>query len=49
VHKADNLTAIFELIVEINMGASTSHNPMGLHGLLKGYLKKYAIEYTLNK
>jgi hypothetical protein len=21
-----------------NVGASTSHNPMGLHGLLQGYL-----------
>jgi hypothetical protein len=30
---ADYLTAIFEPIVE-NVGASTSHNPMGLHGLL---------------
>jgi hypothetical protein len=30
--KADNLTAI---CVE-NMGASTSHNPMGLHDLLQG-------------
>jgi hypothetical protein len=27
----DNLTAICE-----NVGASTSHNPMGLHGLLQG-------------
>jgi hypothetical protein len=32
--KADNLTTICELIGE-NMGASTSHNPMGLHGLLQ--------------
>jgi hypothetical protein len=32
--KAD-LTAICEPIVE-NVGASTSHNPMGLHGLLQG-------------
>jgi hypothetical protein len=29
--KADNLTAICE-----NVGGSTSHNPMGLHGLLQG-------------
>jgi hypothetical protein len=34
-HKADNLTAIYESILE-NVGASTSHNPMGLHGLLQG-------------
>jgi hypothetical protein len=31
--KADNLTAICELE---NVEASTSHNPMGLHGLLQG-------------
>jgi hypothetical protein len=29
--KVDNLTASKE-----NVGASTSHNPMGLHGLLQG-------------
>jgi hypothetical protein len=34
-HKADNLTAIYELIVLNNAGASTSHNPMGLHALLQ--------------
>jgi hypothetical protein len=33
--KADNLTAIRELSRQ-NVGASTSHNPMGLHGLLQG-------------
>jgi hypothetical protein len=32
--EADNLTAICEPID--NVGASTSHNPMGLHGLLHG-------------
>jgi hypothetical protein len=38
-HKADNLTAICELTVyRKNVGASTSHNPMGLHGLLQGQL-----------
>jgi hypothetical protein len=31
----DNLIAICELSGE-NVGASTSHNPMGLHGLLQG-------------
>jgi hypothetical protein len=36
--KADNLTAIYEPIVYKNVGTSTSHNPMGLHGLLQGYL-----------
>jgi hypothetical protein len=34
-HKADNLTAIWAHYLE-NVGASTSHNPMGLHGLLQG-------------
>jgi hypothetical protein len=34
--KADKLTAICEPIVRENVGASTSHNPMGLHGLLQG-------------
>jgi hypothetical protein len=33
--KADNFNAICEPIVE-NVGASTSHYPMGLHGLLTG-------------
>jgi hypothetical protein len=36
--KPDNLTAICELIVYKNVGASTSHSPMGLHGPLQGYL-----------
>jgi hypothetical protein len=35
--KADNLTAICELSVD-NVGPSTSHNPMGLYGLLQEYL-----------
>jgi hypothetical protein len=39
--KADNLTVICELICLENVGASTSHNPMGLHGLLQGYLYLY--------
>jgi hypothetical protein len=33
--KAENLTAICELTVQKNVGASKSHNPMGLHGLLE--------------
>jgi hypothetical protein len=33
--KAD-LTAICEPIVLENVGASTTHNPVGLHGLLQG-------------
>jgi hypothetical protein len=33
--KTDNLTAICEPIVQKNVGASTSYNPMGLHGLLQ--------------
>jgi hypothetical protein len=36
--KADNLTAICDPIVYKNVGASTSHSPMGLHGPLQGYL-----------
>jgi hypothetical protein len=36
--KADNHTAIYEPIVLENVGASTSHKLMGLHGLLQGYL-----------
>jgi hypothetical protein len=34
--KAENLTAICEPIVQKNVKASMSHNPMGLHGLLQG-------------
>jgi hypothetical protein len=34
--KAGNLTAICEPIVWENVGASASHNTMGLHGLLQG-------------
>jgi hypothetical protein len=33
--KADNLTTICGPTLE-NVGASTSHNPMDLHGLLQG-------------
>jgi hypothetical protein len=33
--RADNLAAICEPNVR-NVGASTSHNPKGLHGLLQG-------------
>jgi hypothetical protein len=36
VLKADNLTAIYEPIILKNVEASTSHNPMGLQGLLQG-------------
>jgi hypothetical protein len=38
---ADNLTAICEPICLESVGASTSHNPMGLHDLLQGYLYLY--------
>jgi hypothetical protein len=34
--KADKLTAICEQIILENMGSFTSHNLMGLHGLLQG-------------
>jgi hypothetical protein len=33
--KANNLTAVCESIVHTNVGASTSHKLMGLHGLLQ--------------
>jgi hypothetical protein len=33
-HKADNLTAICWANCLENVGASTSHNPVGLHSLL---------------
>jgi hypothetical protein len=35
VRKADNLTAIYEPILD-NVGSLTSHNPIGLQGLLRG-------------
>jgi hypothetical protein len=35
-YKADNLTAVGEPICLENMGACMSHNPMDLHGLLRG-------------
>jgi hypothetical protein len=34
VCRADNLTAIYEPIVETNVECLTSHNPISLHGLL---------------
>jgi hypothetical protein len=53
--KADNLTAVCELIILENVGASTSHTRMGLHGLLQGelYLQKVILTslkylYTLD-
>jgi hypothetical protein len=36
--KADKFTTLSEPIFLENLGASTSHNPMGLHGLLQGQL-----------
>jgi hypothetical protein len=35
VSKADNLTTISEPIFLENVGGSTSHNPIGLHGLIQ--------------
>jgi hypothetical protein len=35
--KADNITAICEPYCQEYVGASTSQNLMGLHGLLQGY------------
>jgi hypothetical protein len=40
-HKADKLTAICEPTVYKNVGSSTFHSPMGLHGPLQGYLYFY--------
>jgi hypothetical protein len=34
--KADSLTSISSRLSRKNVGASTSHSPMGLHGLLQG-------------
>jgi hypothetical protein len=36
--KAENLTAIFGTIIYKNVGTSTSHNRMDLHGLISGQL-----------
>jgi hypothetical protein len=41
--KADNFTVICEPIAYKNVGASTSHNPMGLHGPLQEYLYLYLL------
>jgi hypothetical protein len=45
--KADSFTAICEPTLQ-NVGASISHNPVGLHGLLQGqlYLFFFIIIYT---
>jgi hypothetical protein len=44
--KAENLTAICDPTLE-NVGASTSHNPMGLHGLLQGKLYLFSEDHRL--
>jgi hypothetical protein len=36
--KADNLTPSVSRLSRENIGASTSHNPVGLQGLLQGYI-----------
>jgi hypothetical protein len=36
VRSADNLSAICEPIVQIMWDPLTSHNPIGLYGLLRG-------------
>jgi hypothetical protein len=41
--KAENVTAVWADCLE-NMGTLTSYNPMGLHGLLQGYLYPFYIE-----
>jgi hypothetical protein len=45
--KAENLTAICESIVYRNVGVSTSHSPMGLHGPLQGYLYLYFLLWLI--
>jgi hypothetical protein len=48
VRKADNLTAICEYVCIESVGASTSHNPTDLHGLLQGQLSLlYFISFTV--
>jgi hypothetical protein len=42
VHKADNLTANYNPIVLKHMGASTSHNHLGFHGLLQVCIITYS-------
>jgi hypothetical protein len=44
--KADNLTAICGPICLENVGASASHNPMGLYGLLQGQLYLFFTQRT---
>jgi hypothetical protein len=41
--KSDNLTALYEPTVQKNVKPSTSHTPMGLHGLLQGQLYFYRL------
>jgi hypothetical protein len=38
-----DITAIYEPIIYKNVGASTSHNPTGLHGLLTGTASPFMI------
>jgi hypothetical protein len=35
-YKADNLSSICETNVQDNVGSTTSHNPIDLHGPLRG-------------
>jgi hypothetical protein len=39
--RADNLAAIYQPFVLSNVGALTSRNPMGLHGLEQGCIYLY--------
>jgi hypothetical protein len=41
--KADNLTAIYDMIVYKNMEASTSHYGMGLHGHRDSFIQFTAL------
>jgi hypothetical protein len=49
VHKADNLTQSMSRLSRENMGASTSHNPMCLHGVLQSYLCEVVIMRLLGR
>jgi hypothetical protein len=45
--KADNLAAICDLIILSNVGACTSHYPMGLHALLQDSFTFYLFNRIL--
>jgi hypothetical protein len=46
--KADNLSAIYELIIYKIIEASMSHKPMGFHSLLQGQLHLSNYSYIIS-